>query len=424
MNKIVLHKYPVCALVLIAWLLATGAKAQPQPAAGLRALSSGPAPSASRDLRDPAYNNSLNESLQSLPNVALRGRLAKDLATIAIAAKTTPSSPRIDESTRSSFTEAKWRGLDALREAKTPVEVASVRQFLDAVDATEKAVYSASIRRNYPPDAYKAIFERSRAAVAIVRKKDNSPYCSAYRVKDNLILTARHCIAETDIKDIEVWEGYIRAIDGSVPAPQRHNIKGVIYTSDDDSIDFALISDDKPKSSSDSAGDQSTCISTDRVRLNDILYVLGYPQSGPLIVHDFGEVIFPYEATSVELDSIVVNERLRSGADSDAAIRSIKTSYAPATPGANTYFNFSSTWSGKPTIGVVADTFHGDSGSAVFSRETHRIIGVFVRGQPDYADAWSPSWKRHEAVLPIVKVLEHLRTKRPGLIESTGLCVL
>lgn len=135
-------------------------------------------------------------------------------------------------------------------------------------------------------------------------------------------------------------------------------------------------------------------------------------------MHDFAEVLFPYEVQSLELDQIILDQR--AGNASDEIISSIKSSYVPTSSG--TFVNKSQVWDQQPTIGILADTFRGNSGAPVFSRNTHRLVGIFVRGQPDYAEPWTANWYRHEAVLPVGQIIDDLR-RNTALLKDGTLCV-
>jgi Trypsin len=357
----------------------------------------------------PIARQSLNSVLQTLPPGLPKNKLAAELNRLATSAQ--GSSPV-------EFEQAANRSKSAIVEARSELGTAGHREVLDAVAltlrATEKAYYSKELRRNYPPDSYKTIFERSEHAIALVQKSTGSPYCSGALVSATLVLTAKHCTKDIDLADVEVWKHYVQHEDGSTSAPRKIAVKGLQYEPTDVLLDFALIA------VSGEAGpvQDPPCLSTDRVRLRELLYILGHPQQRPLTVHDFAEVLFPYEVAYSELDQIILDQRIANA--TDEVIASIKSSYVQSPAG--TYTNSSAVWGNQPTIGILADTFRGNSGAPVFSRNTHRLVGVFVRGQPDYADPWTASWLRHEAVLPAARIIGDLQ-QNTTLISDGNLCV-
>lgn len=353
--------------------------------------------------------SSLNSVLQTLPPGLSKNKLAVQLNRLATSAKELHA-----EEFQLSANEAKA----ALVAARLELTSGANREVLDIIaatlKATEKAYYSRDLRRNYLPESYRTIFERSHNAVALVQKSSSAPFCSGALVSPSLVLTAKHCLNGVDLTDLELWRGYVQHEDGSTSAPIRIPFSSVEYSPTDPSLDFALlrveghgvIVQDPP------------CISSDRVRLRELLYIVGHPQQRPLTVHDFAEVLFPYEVQSGELNQILLDQQANNA--KEEVLSSIKSSYV-ATEGGN-FANRSQVWGGQPTIGILADTFRGNSGSPVFSRNTHRLVGIFVRGQPDYSEPWTASWLRHEAVLPAAEIIKDLRA-HTSLLGGDVVCV-
>ncbi len=371
----------------------------------------------SKNLALPEARDQANTAIQRLTVPEVRSKLAVEVNSLGNLSATLAKNPGTMREAapvldrQLLFAKRAWA--NAAKQIQTGSDLAALNEVRDALIQTEKAFYSRLIRRNYPPDAYKAIYERSQFAVAIVKKSTGEPFCSAILLGADLILTAKHCLADHTISDLELWSSYMSTLDGSVTAPTRTGLSQVEIASENPVLDYALLRLAAPVSVSGGF----PCLSTERVKLKDLVYVLGYPQQRPLTVHDFGEVLYPYQASETELEDIVLSEQLRYK-NAESAVSSIKASYQKIADGSTAfYLNMSNTWNGKPTIGIVADTFHGDSGSAVFSRDNHRIVGLFVQGQPDYAEPWTPTWERHEAVLPITRVVEDLTSRQPGLLK-------
>lgn len=353
--------------------------------------------------------SSLNRVLQTLPPGFSKTKLAVELNRLATSAQELHA-----EEFRLSAEKAKA----AVVQARTELTSAANREALDiiaaTVKATEKAFYTRDLRRNYLPESYRTIFERSHNAVALVQKSSSSPYCSGALVSPSLVLTAKHCLDGVDMTDLEVWRGYAQHEDGSTSAPMRIPFSSVEYSPSDPSLDFAILRVD----GHGVTVQDPPCISTDRVRLRELLYIVGHPQQRPLTVHDFAEVLFPYEVQSEELNQILLDQQVSNV--KEEVLSSIKSSYVRTESG--NFANKSQVWGGRPTIGILADTFRGNSGSPVFSRNTHRLVGVFVRGQPDYAEPWTASWLRHEAVLPAAEIIKDLR-QHTSLLTGDTVCV-
>jgi len=70
----------------------------------------------------------------------------------------------------------------------------------------------------------------------------------------------------------------------------------------------------------------------------------------------------------------------------------------------------------QPHMGIVANTFRGDSGGPVYERGRNQcVVGVLVSGAEDIGVRLNASWERHESVLPIIAILKDAERHAPGL---------
>ena len=91
--------------------------------------------------------------------------------------------------------------------------------------------------------------------------------------------------------------------------------------------------------------------------------------------------------------------------------------------GLDVYENFSRRWGRQPTVATDADTFKGNSGSPVYSRQHHRVVGILFAGENDLATPWTPGWRAHEAVLPVTQVIDQLDSRLPAWRQLENVCV-
>jgi V8-like Glu-specific endopeptidase len=70
-------------------------------------------------------------------------------------------------------------------------------------------------------------------------------------------------------------------------------------------------------------------------------------------------------------------------------------------------------------MGIVADTFQGNSGGPVYDRErTQCVVGILVAGAQDTGTRLTPNWKHHERVLPVSAILEDAERYVPGIRDK------
>lgn len=293
---------------------------------------------------------------------------------------------------------------------------------------TRKAIYGRSDL--YRPMIYQMIRDASRGSVAIVEKNPDRVRCSGVLVGQNIVLTALHCLNGVIVSaEIKVWFNFEKDL-----AEPPHNLPVTSYSVDQllvqgstlphpeaGRMDYALLR--LSQTDGRDAGQTFTarCLSRERVRYDQALYVVGHPLGAERTVHDNGWAIFPFLVTREEFGRLLmlVETEFKDSPDHNAAIANFRESYVKSTDGGQElYRNFSARWNFQPTIGVEIDTFHGNSGGPVFGRIDQNVVGIVIDGEPDDAGPWVPGWRRHEAVLPASEILADIEAQRPELINA------
>ena len=254
-------------------------------------------------------------------------------------------------------------------------------------------------------------------------------HCSGVLIARDFVLTNQHCITGFFINDLRVRFDYEERIDGStLPTRTLPVVAQLPMTASERSgFDFAVL-----QVGSDADGNHAgelypvQCLSLSRVRRDDALYLIGHPLGDPRTVHDNTFVYFPFRVTELELTELEIAVRNEFiGADDEfERLEEFRQSYRLRNDGAQpVYENFSLRWRSQPTIGVDSDTFHGNSGSPAYSRDTHKVIGILFDGEDDVDDPWSVGWSAHEAVLPIAVVVHRLDAVHPEWRTWEGICI-
>jgi hypothetical protein len=144
------------------------------------------------------------------------------------------------------------------------------------------------------------------------------------------------------------------------------------------------------------------------------VYVVGYPKGTRETVHDAGRVYLPFRLRPRQLDDLKMEIEVDFADLEDAErlrlLEQFTASYVERPDGATSIFELHDTrFGGQPKVGIVADTFRGNSGSPVFDRDNHCIAGILTGGAPDIGQRLGASWQFHETVLPMPAILERLK---------------
>lgn len=293
---------------------------------------------------------------------------------------------------------------------------------------TGKALYGLNRDDRYPPEAYRLIYENSRGSLAIL-EQDRDVHCSGVLIARDHVLTNHHCVEEFFITALKVRFDYEQRVDGSTLPMRTLPVTGQVpmTAAQRKGWDFAIL-EVGTDSDGNHAGDlyPVQCLSLSRVRRDDPVYLIGHPLGDPRTVHDNTFVYFPFRVTQFELTEleIAVRNEFMGADDEFERLDEFRQSYQVRNDGPQPVFeNFSLRWRRQPTIGVDSDTFHGNSGSPAFSRKTHKVVGILFDGEDDIDNPWTVGWRAHEAVLPIVTVVDRLDDVHPDWRTWEGLCI-
>ncbi|MBF6024098.1 trypsin-like serine peptidase [Lysobacter niastensis] len=299
----------------------------------------------------------------------------------------------------------------------------------------EKSLYGFNRDDRYPPQAYERIYANSHGAFALRVKGADKPRCSAVLIGEALGLTNNHCILEELPGELEAVFDYEDDLDGNHLTSQVFPIGAVRLTAEEDrdNLDFVLL---RLEANADGKLPGSVypvqCLSMAHVRRDDPLYVIGFPLGEPRTVHDNTFVYFPYRVSEneyAELEMLVRQEfdSLQAEEQSyiDGKLKEFTDSYRKMSDaaGATHYEYISVRFANQPTIGADSDTYHGNSGSPVYSRRSHAVIGLLFDGQEDLSQPWEPGWRSHEAILPITRVVERLDVAEPTWRADPKVCI-
>lgn len=302
----------------------------------------------------------------------------------------------------------------------------------------EKSLYGRDDR--YPPQTYERIYANSRGAFALRARQEEKPRCSAVLIGEKLALTNNHCILEEAPDEFEAVFDYEDDLAGNHMPSKAFPVADIRLTDEDarGNLDFVLL---ELGANADGALPGAVypvqCLSPAPVRRDEPLYVVGYPLGEPRTVHDNTFVYFPFRLTedeyyelkllvSAEFSSIEAEEQsYREG-----KLKEFTDSYRRREDGdvlsdGRPYYEYISVRFGEqPTIGVDSDTYRGNSGSPVYHRRSHAVVGLLFDGQEDLSQPWAAGWRSHEAVLPIAEIVERLDAAAPEWRDDPRVCVL
>lgn len=320
------------------------------------------------------------------------------------------------------YQDAVKRGAAGMEERREAVRgLAEVRQEL-------KAIYGSY--DNYPPWSYNRIFRNARSVVAIAEPgQTRQALCSGVLVAPDLVLTAGHCFKIHHPKDLEVWFGFAETTEQQIPSPIVRKIAELVAPPADkheeflaraseerfdaDMPDYAIVRVETDDENSSPQEIEPQCLRKHHVFRGRALYVIGYPKGTPEMVHDNGRVYLPFRLRAREFEElkrdIEVDFAMLEDEERLRLLDEFVASYVQLGEGTDMVYELYDTrWGGQPKIGIVADLFQGNSGSPVFDRDNHCIVGIHTGGAADTGQRLGASWQTHETVLPVPAILSGL----------------
>jgi hypothetical protein len=305
--------------------------------------------------------------------------------------------------------------------------------FVDAYrDSQEaKAIYGGL--DNYHHWRYQMIFNQAPSVVAIGEPGNSRSLCSGVLIAPGMLLTAAHCFSGPPPRfpnQLEAWFGYVDSqIPGKTavfsrrkivelvaptPAEQKTVMAGVFNGA---FPDYAIVRLEPLKQGE--LEPPPLCLREFDMPRGEALYVLGYPQGYPVMVHDSARVYLPHrvlESEFLRLQLDVEADALRAGSDVAAVMVEFANSYVPI-KNEGMYELQHVRDNGQPRIGIIADTFQGNSGGPVFDHERNQcVVGILSDGVGDSGLRRTANWKEHERVLPISVVIADLRRRSISLL--------
>ena len=292
---------------------------------------------------------------------------------------------------------------------------------------------------NYAPWRYDRISRQAVSVVAIAVPNKHRARGSGVMIAPDLVLTAGHCFSgepRMEPTELEVWFGYADQPDDAPPlAIHKRRILEIVAPGPDrvkelmagrfgpTLLDYAIVRVEKgPAGSPEPTGAAPQCVRDRLVHRWDAVYVVGYPLGGRVRVHDSARVYLPLRVEQEEFTrfrlEIQADLLALNAPDQDKLMAEFDASYVklPRTTGLLEWWELRHVRDAtQPRMGIIADTFRGNSGGPVYDREGSQcIVGVFTSGATDTGVRLTPSWSAHERVLPISAILEDL-----GSDEST-----
>jgi hypothetical protein len=296
----------------------------------------------------------------------------------------------------------------------------------------QRDFFRKDYNERYAPETYQRIYANTRGASALRLKGEDLPLCSGVLIAKHLVLTNRHCVTHADATQMEVVFDYEEDLQGKRMNQRSFPVSHIRFRGGEPFLDFAILEVARDTNGA-IPGEiyPPQCLSMSPPKHMEAIYVVGFPLGQPRVVHDNAHVYFPFQVDSNEYVriEISVREELKSGPEEDQSyidgkLREFIDSYKPRMEnGAIVYEYYSERFGDQPTIGVDSDTYAGNSGSPAFHRRTHALVGLLFDGHRTSDEPWAPGWRTHEAILPVLKIIEAMNAQEPGWFASQEICM-
>jgi len=322
----------------------------------------------------------------------------------------------------------------------------------------EKTIYGSDDQ--YSPDVYEQIFKQSLSVGYLSDGIERLGTC--FMIGKDLVLTCKHVISPKSAINPNELLGTstlkVRFEKGADPANEEaFPVKAIAFKGTEDTfnaprdgVDYAFLElgpSEKDHKLASEKGISPVKIATNYKPRDTAVYVIGYPgMRGNKTVADNArifagfnnsyetEVEFEIEARSEanalkegvnkQLDpQMQLNALQLATKQSQQLIGDFTKSFKPG-KGDNAHWYFVSQMVKFPPHAAIAldsDTFHGNSGSPVFTRLSSEVTAVLFRGMPDQMTKIKVGWLQHEEAIPIQVILQNWKDNEPTALAKYGI---